>query len=594
MNVLGLKVIGHDTGAAVVSGTRVVAIAEERLNRIKHSPNMFPRLGIDYCLQNLELKDSDIDLVVIDQTGLPTQLRMLEIFKRETGDRFKDARALVINHHLAHAASAFFCSPFKESAVLVYDGTGEKFVTHLGVHATETDTLYMGSGSKLYEILKNVHIREGGHFPYTFGIGKLYEFITRYINLGEYNEGKLMGLAPYGNDSVLKKHPFDEWCREYNGHILCNSRITYPGKQLSAPGMSLKARVRRRIIALARPLVRFLAGKLTEDGLYEVEIFPEIELPKPKRTNEQLPDTYYSSVAYAAQKVFERVAVMFGLKLKNITQSENLCVAGGCGLNIDANMNFLSEVGFKNIFVQPASSDTGIPLGLALYGAHVIAGEPRFYNMESASLGRTYSEAEILDALKERASDIRFTKQPQIASKTAALIAEGKIVGWFYGGGEYGPRALGHRSIVCDARKHDMRDVLNLKVKHREPWRPFAASVLRERVSDFFEFDGSSPFMVLAANVRKEKRGSIPSVTHVDNTCRIQTVTKEANGRYYDVIRNFYELTKVPLILNTSFNLGGEPIVESPKDALRTFLATKMDYLVLEDYLVEKVKQKEV
>ncbi|MEK7614421.1 MAG: carbamoyltransferase C-terminal domain-containing protein [Patescibacteria group bacterium] len=592
MNILGVKVTGHNTGAALISGQRVVALAEERLNRIKHSSNMFPRLSIDYCLNHFGLKPADIDMVLMDQTNLRSKTRPLEIFNRETNGVFSRAKTHVINHHDAHAASAFFCSPFGEAATLVYDGTGEKFATHLGVYATETDTLYSGRNNRLYEIRKNLHLREDRFFPYTFGIGKLYSLITDYCNLGLLNEGKLMGLASYGNDSVLRAHPYDEWCREYNSHVLCNSNISYPAAPISRRIRDLKnmrPRIKHRLALFLRPVVRFMQKHLTRDGTFEVDIFPEIKLEKPKRGDEKLPDVYYSSLAYAAQKIFERVAILFGNQLKNITGSQNLCVAGGCGLNIDANMNFLDEVGFKNIFVQPASSDAGIPLGLALYGCHIIAGQPRFYEMKSASLGRSYSEAEILTALKEKAGQLVYFKSSNIAAEVAGLIAGGKIIGWFYGGAEYGPRALGHRSILCDTRRSDMRDVLNLKVKHREPWRPFAASVLEEKVGDFFEFNGKSPFMMLAANVKKDKQGKIPSVTHVDGTCRIQTLTPAVNGRYYDLVKNFYGLTQVPLILNTSFNLGGEPIVETPEDAVRTFLATKMDYLVLENYLITKL-----
>lgn len=588
MNVLGVKVAGHDTGAAILSGRSVVAIAEERLNRIKYSPGIFPRLSIDYCLNQAGLKPDDIDLVVIDQIGLPSRIKMADIFKRETGKRFAQAKIHIVNHHDAHAASAFFCSPFEEAAVLVYDGTGEKFATRLGAYATETDTLYVGANANLYQIDKILHLREGRRFPYTFGVGKLYALLSEYCGFGSFNEGKLMGLASYGDDSILKTHPYEQWCREYNGQMVCNSNIAYPGSNALHAGESILAWLRRRLIRDLRPLLRFMQRHATEDGACEVAVFPKITFTKPKRTNEPLPDHYYASVAYAAQKIFERVAIWFGIRLKRITRSENLCVAGGCGLNIDANMNFLKEAGFKNIFVQPASSDTGIPLGLALWGYHVIAGLPRTYEMKSAALGRPYGEDETLAALREAGGRITYRKSPDVATETARLIAEGNIIGWHYGGAEYGPRALGHRSIICDARQADMRDVLNLKVKHREPWRPFAASVLAERVSDFFEFTGTSPFMLLAVDVRKEKQGAVPSITHVDGTCRIQTVTPEVNGRYYDLIKNFYDLTGVPLILNTSFNLGGEPIVETPQDAVRTFLATKMDYLVLEEYIVSK------
>ena len=589
MNILGVKINGHDTGAALIFGEDVVAIAEERLNRVKHSPGMFPRLAIDYCLKKSKLKPEEIDMILIDQVNLRSGNKLEDRFKKETKNIFTKAKVHIVNHHHAHAASTFFCSPFEEAAVLVYDGTGEKFRTHLGVYATETDSLYFGNGNNFYQIHKNIHLREGRYFPYTLGIGKLYTRISEYCNFGPYNEGKLMGLAPYGNDSILKIHPYDKWCKEYNGDILCNSQIIYPDLPWRKREFDFSwPTIRRKIIIMLRPIIRIIMRRFTEDGIFEPEIFPPIKLSRPKRTNEKLPDNYYASVAYAAQKVFERVGILLGKQLKNITRSENLCVAGGCGLNIDANMNFLSKVGFKNIFIQPASSDTGIPLGLALYGYHVIEGKPRFYQMKSASMGRAYLEEEILDALTKNSQQIEYNKPENITLEVAKYIADGKIIGWFYGGSEYGPRALGHRSILCDASNKEMKDVLNLKVKHREPWRPFAASVLEERVGDYFEFNGVSPFMVMASNVREEKRDKIPSVTHVDGTCRIQTVNAKDNARYYDLLKNFDNLTGIPVVLNTSFNLGGEPIVENPEDAIRTFLATKMDHLVLDNFIVSK------
>lgn len=593
MNILGLKVISHDTGAALIKGESIVAISEERLNRIKHSPHYFPKLSIDYCLKVQELSPKDIDMVVIDQTDLPSKFKMKEIFDRETSGAFSNSKIYVINHHLAHAASAFFCSPFDEAAILVYDGAGEKFVTHTGVLATETETLYFGSGNTLNQIQKTLHLRRGKIFPYTFGIGKLYTFIsTIYLGLGQYNEGKMMGLAPYGNDSVLKMIPQEKWYTEKDGHILCNAQITFPNRKLTrriAYIRNLIPFLKRRILVSVEP-IRMIALSFGSNGLFErPRLFEKIRLPRPRRNEEdKLPDDYYSSVAYAAQFIFEKVAFLWGQKLKNITRSQNLCVAGGCGLNIDANMLFLEKVGFKRIFVQPACSDAGIPLGCALYGMHEIAKTPRFYEMKSASLGRKYKKDEIEMALEENKDKINFRKPQNLPNEVAKLIASKKIVGWFKGGSEYGPRALGNRSILCDPRDKDMKDVLNARVKHRESWRPFAASVLEDKASDFFEIKEKSPFMLLAAVVRKEKRTLIPSVVHVDNTCRVQTVSKEANGEYFELINEFYKETGIPLILNTSFNLGGEPIVESPLDALKSFLATNIDFLVLDEYLVSK------
>lgn len=601
MNVLGLKIKKHDTGAALISGGRIVAIAEERLNRVKHSRDMFPKLAISYCLDALRIKPEEVDLVVIDQTDLHSVARMKEFFLSQTGGLFARADIRVMNHHDAHASSAFFASPFADAAILVYDGAGEKFKTHLGVLAVETDTLYHGSGNRFVELQKTVHLRGAKEFPYTFGVGKLYAFLSQfYIGFGPYNEGKMMGLAPYGDDSLLKAIPPEQWFCERNGHILCNARISFPhrsvaerlgrGADFAALWRRFQNKMRMRWASFLKHLLRALQRRYDKERFAEPDFFAPIALPYPPRGDSAvaLPDRYYSSVAYAGQKILEQVAVAWGRRLKQITGSKNLCVAGGVGLNIDANKKFLDEVGFDHIFVQPGASDTGIPLGCALYGYHVILNQPRHYIMESASLGRPYGEEEILQAIERRHDKISAIREPDIATTVARLLADGNIVGWFYGGSEYGPRALGHRSILCDARRADMKDILNIKVKRRESWRPFAASVLREYMSDYFEITEESPFMLLAASVRDEKRKQVPAVVHVDGTCRIQSVTGKANGRYYNLIAAFHRITGVPLVLNTSFNLGGDPIIETPTDAIECFLKTKMDYLVLEEYLVSK------
>lgn len=595
MNVLGLKITSHDTGAALIAGHKIVAIAEERLNRVKHSYDMFPRQAIAYCLQALGVAATEIDLVVIDQVGLRSEINMREIFLRETKGAFSRAQIHIINHHDAHAASAFFASPFAESAILVYDGAGEKFATHLGVAAVETETLYRGVGNRIYPFQKTLHLRDKKHFPFTFGIGKLYAFLSQfYLGFGVYNEGKMMGLAPYGDDSLLKQIPIDHWCRDMQGYIVCNARIHIPARPLGARAASLfdfktlPQKIYLRVVLAAKSLMQKAAFALNKKYL-AAPVFDPITLPRPARTaTDTLPDRYYASVAYAGQKILEHIAILWGEKLKAITQSNNLCVSGGVGLNIDANKNFLDRVGFKDIFIQPGCSDAGVALGCALYGYHTILDQPRFYTMRSAALGRPYAEQEVLGAIEKRKDEIIVEKYADPAAEAARLVSEGNIIGWFYAGSEYGPRALGHRSILCDARRPEMADVLNNKVKHREPWRPFAASVLLEDVNIYFELDRESPFMLLAAPVRPAWRTKIPAVTHIDNTSRIQTVTHEHNGRYYDLIAAFKKITGVGLILDTSFNLGGEPIVETPDDALACFLNTQMDYLVLEQYLIRK------
>lgn len=587
MNVLGLKIIAHDTGAAVISNGRVLAIAEERLNKVKHSYNMFPELSISYCLKGFNLKPEDIDLIVIDQVDIPRRkLLMKDVFLKKMGNVFSKARIEVINHHDAHAASAFFCSPFEEAAILIYDGAGEQFESFLGVTAIETDTIYHGRGNRFYQLQKTMHFHDGEVFPHTFGIGKLYSTISaKYLDFGRYNEGKMMGLAPYGKDSILKRFPPELWYCEKEGHILCNARIRYSKARLRAWAK------KNKFLMPLRWLKEIIYQKIKMDfSKSEAGVFAPINLPRPWRVSstDKLPDDYYTDVAYAAQKILEQVAMKWAKKLKDITDSKNLCVAGGVGLNIDVNKKFIDDAGFEGLFVQPASSDTGVALGCALYGWHVLLDQPRFWIMKHAYLGSSYTEEEILSVIEKRKEDIRVRKSPDIAAETAKLIAENLIVGWFQGASEYGPRALGHRSILCSASRAEMKDILNNKVKHRESWRPFAVSILLEHVPEWLDLNIESPYMLLAAQVKEDKKRLIPSVVHVDGTTRVQSVTSKENGIYYDLISEYHKLTGIPLVLNTSFNLAGEPIIETPGDALDCFLRTKMDYLVIGNYLISK------
>lgn len=582
----------HNTGAALIAEGRIVAIAEERLNRVKYSENIFPERSIAYCLDALDIDAGDIGLVVTDWIGdreTETGTMAERFFHAKTGSRFTKARVVTINHHDAHAATAFFCSPFSEAAILVYDGHGDTFTDHRGVRVVETETMYRGDGRTIIQLRKTTHARVGNIFPYTRGIGKLYSFLSRYyIRLGSHNEGKMMGLAAYGDDRILRQFPLEKWIKNTRGELVANSNINYPRATTVTRRWSLLEMAKTTYFWLRHLVRRAFSKRAVADH----SIFQPIVLEQPARDPEidTLPDKYYSSVAYAAQKIFERFAIELGRDLRALTHAENLCVAGGCALNIDANRNFLTEVGFKDIFVQPASSDCGIALGCALWGWHVTLEQPRFWIMKSASLGRVYSSREIDESIVRVQDQIVSHVSKDVADEVAGLVAEGNIIGWFQGGAEYGPRALGNRSIICDARPKDMRDVLNARVKHREMWRPFAVSVLAERLGDWFDLQPSATtaFMLLAGEVREEKRALVPSIVHVDNTCRMQTLTKADNGVYYDLVKAFEKKTGTPLIINTSFNLGGEPIVESPQDALDTFLRADMDYLVLGERVIRR------
>ena len=593
-NVLGIKVVGHDPGAALIAGDRVIAISEERLNRVKYSTGKFPHLSIPYCLNALNLKPSDIDLVVMDCVGNHSEKDVLDIFARENTLDFSRAEIRVINHHEAHAASAFFCSPFEEAAIIIVDGTGSRVTTHHGTFV-ETETLYRGAKSEIHQIQKTLHRFYHFTYPETYGIGKLYTFVTRSIlSFGLYNEGKTMGLASYGNaQNIFTLIPKDRWMKEINGHYVCNPKITYPGQE-SITWWRLIHKPRKIIINLLVTMMQFIKEKvgsfmLRLRGQYDTPVFESFSVPFPPRQKDSpLPEKNYNDIAAVVQDIIEDIFVGLSRRAHSVTGSKNVCIAGGCGLNGVSNNKILHDKKFSEIFIQPASSDTGIPLGCALWGCHVYFNEPRNYVMNHAYLGREYTEEEILRVL-DGVKGILFKKSNAIAKETAKLIANKKIVGWFQFGSEYGPRALGARSILADPRQAQMKDTLNARVKHREMWRPFAASVLKEHANDYFELDyHESPFMLLVPKIREKMKKNLQALVHVDGTCRIQTVTKKDNSLYYDLIQAFYKETGVPLIVNTSFNLAGEPIIESPEDALRCFLSTDMDYLVVGNYIVEK------
>jgi len=491
VNVLGVKCVGHDTGAALLSNGKVVALSEERLTRKKHSPGIFPEQSIEYCLNFLNCAPADIDLIVVaEERHQVGDFDVKDIFLRRMGARFANARVESVNHHNAHAASAFFVSPFDEAAILIYDGFGEELKSHLGA-VLETETLYVGRANSFAEIHKTVHHVKNGRTPYSNGIGMVYAKVCqKYLKLGRFNEGKMMGLAPYGNDSFLKQYPFEKWVRDDGRDIVLNPLISFAPSKLGGFSGAIK-NPKKAMLLFWYGLGR-LSKKITQKATSrfrlktQEELFEEIHLNIPARSGQALPDDYYTSVAYAVQKILEEVCLRFAKKLFAITRSENICIAGGVGLNIDANRRILDESGFKHIFIQPAASDAGIPLGAALYGFHMILKQPRFFNMQSASLGRPYGDTEIRNAVETFKEKINFRKSTEASKEAAKAISENNIIGWFQGGSEYGPRALGNRSILCDARNPEMLTIVNKRVKQRELWRPFAASVLLERVNDFF------------------------------------------------------------------------------------------------------------
>ncbi len=552
MNILGIHAAGHDTGACLIAGKKICCISEERLSGKKHD-GRFPDASIRYVFNDAGLSDlNDVELIVVDCIDNAAKQSIEEIKKRG----YRGAVAPV-RHHDAHAASAFFASPFKDAAVLVADGYGSwgkdaspgetpHYLHTLQDAMIEVQSLYRGTENGITLLRRTVTTDK-----YGMGIGTFYELATLYLGFGRLEAGKVMGLSAYGNGNgkaPFKKGIFTDFC----GDLL----IETGNKKFDAP---------------------------EHRGYFGKKFFAGI----PPRTSDEPLKKGHAAIASFVQAQTEDSMLALAKYLSAMTQSPNLCLAGGVALNCLANRVILDESGFKTVYIQPASSDTGIPLGCALYGYHVLRKMPGRFFMKNAFLGRQYSKNEISRALKN-CNGIRFSCPDDALKRAGEYLAKGKIIGWFEGKSELGPRALGHRSILADPRDPKMKEKLNRHVKRRELFRPYAPSVLEENADEYFDLPVKSPFMLLSARVKEEKKSVIPAVTHVDGTARVQTVNKMENKKFYGLIHAFYSMTGVPVLLNTSFNVNGMAIVETPEDALDCFLNTKMDILILENFLVEK------
>ncbi len=549
----------HNTGAAALlddgNGVRVVAISEERLDRVKDS-SRYPDNAIKYCLRELGAEGpADCDLIVSDYIFQPkwngdriNGVRSALTFLKNTSQRLEYREQIppgdvhFLNHHMAHACSAFYPSGFDAAAVLIVDGHGTMLAPGEKASATdpsgifETQSLYAMKTGKIDTLSKTG----------VSGVGMLYAAFTQFLGFGQLQEGKTMGLAPHGAQSGLSHIKFPD---HFDGIVTDYSELA-----------NIWAK----------------KGKWVEDS----------RLIPCKNTKDQT-NEYYSRIAYEVQEETDRAMLHLAEFAKRKTGSKNLCIAGGVGLNSVANQK-ISEAGiFENIWIQPAASDTGIPLGCALYGYYHLMGGDKPWRMDNAYLGREYTTEEIREGIAKYTDQVTLEEDVDY-SRAARLLSDGKIVGWFHGACEYGPRSLGHRSILVDPRKSENKDLLNSRVKNREAFRPFAPSVILEAASEYFDLGGASPYMLLVASVRPEKRDIIPAITHVDNTARVQTVTCAENGLFYDLIHAFGELTGVPVVLNTSFNVAGEPIVETPEDAIKCFLGTEIDVLMLDNFLLQK------
>lgn len=561
MITLGLKPFGHDSCAAIaVDGKIGVASAEERFNREKHS-GKFPYNAIKFSLKEAGISDiNKVDeiAIIFDYWKLIRYLHVYGFFKffpahtktsfvgglyqakkiasikrilkEELGYR---GSIKFLDHHNCHASTVYYTSDFDSAAVLTVDGRGEKACTRI----------YSASGTEL---------KQQFQLDYPNSLGVFYTSITEYLGFKkDEDEGKIMGLAPYGSTKLVEKmrQVLDTKGKTYKLNLAFFEMQNDPSKNVSDE------------------FVRLFG---------------------PRRAKKDPLTQHHKDVARAAQALLEEAMLNLARYAKELTGEDNLCLSGGVALNSVANGRILQEKIFDNIYIYPAAGDDGACAGAALY-SYYQQNDERVFDKENQTpyLGYASNEAEILEAIKK--NKLQYKKSKNIAKDVAKLIAENKFVGWYQGRAEFGPRALGNRSIVADPRKAENKDLVNARIKFREAFRPFAPSALEEYAQDYFETDGvDSPYMILAFDVKKDKRKAIPAVTHVDGTARIQTVTKEQNERYWNLINEFYKLTGVPVVLNTSFNRMGEPIVNTPEEAINCLLGSGLDAVALGDYLIVK------
>ncbi|HUP31591.1 MAG TPA: carbamoyltransferase C-terminal domain-containing protein [Gaiellaceae bacterium] len=570
--ILGLNAYHGDAAAAlVVDGELVCAVEEERLNRVKHSAG-FPRLAARWCLEEGSIGPERLDYVAVSRdpranlhrkilraARMPTpgflKSRLANAARvRNVAHELEEALGLShgelkaevrnVEHHQAHVASAFFVSPFEEAAVLSVDGFGD-FASTMLAH---------GRGNR-FEVLDRVL------YPHSLGI--FYTAITQWLGFPKYgDEGKVMGLAPYGEPAYL-----DEMARivRLDGELF-ELDLGYFVHHTEGVDMTWDEAT-PTFGRLFSPRLERLLGPARDPGA-----------PLERK---------HEDVAASLQAMLERAYLHLLETLARRTGLENLCLAGGVALNAVANGLVRSRTSFRELYVQPAAGDSGTAVGAAFHVWNQQLGHGRGFVMDHAYTGPTFDEAAVREAIERSGLPSRRLDDDELFPYAAERIAEGEIMGWFQGRVEFGPRALGNRSIVVDPRRHDMKDILNARIKQREPFRPFAPSLLAERTGEWFEDDYPSPFMVLVYKTRADKRETIPAVNHVDDTGRLQTVTREANPRYYRLIEEFDRRTGVPVVLNTSFN-ENEPIVCTPEEALACFAKTKMDLLVLGNHVVRR------
>ncbi|MGO9272293.1 MAG: carbamoyltransferase [Terriglobia bacterium] len=591
MDILGVSCYYHDAAAALLRDGQLVAAAEEeRFSRKKHDYD-FPKHAIQFCLEAGGIRGADLDYVVFFEkpfrkfdrilasvlgtypqsykvfresmiTWLIDKLWVASTLEAELGIH-KD-QVLFSEHHLSHAASAYLSSPFDEAAILTVDGVGE--------WTTGTYGVARGNEIKLTKQME---------FPHSLGL--LYSAFTAFLGF-EVNEGeyKVMGMAPYGQPryvdkvwKVIHQHAdgsftlnLDYFCFHHSTDRTFNGRFTDLFGEPRDPKMLF----------------------FTEStGFPKYFGAPPSNLQELSRLNQ-----HYADIASSIQRVTEEVLLGMARQVHKETGLKRLCMAGGVALNSVANSRILRETPFEEIYIQPAAGDGGGAVGAALWAYNTLLGKPRAFQMNHAYWGREYSAAEISSFLKENNIPYHLIEnQDQLFDQVVERLMQGKVIGWFQGRFEWGPRALGNRSIIADARSTEMKDIVNAKIKFREPYRPFAPSVLAESAEKYFELPNATQhyparYMLYVVPVRPAQQATLPAITHVDGTGRLQTVFKDQSPRYYGLIERFGQATGVPVVLNTSFNLKGEPIVNTPANAFNTYSKSEMDCLVLGDYLVEK------
>ena len=593
--ILGISCYYHDSSVTLIDdGKIVLALQEERFSRVKHDSS-FPNKSLKYIINELNLKISNIDYIVFHEKPFLKFERLLETYvafapkvfvsfakamplwikeklfqknllfnklKKHDENYKSDKNIFFSDHHLSHAASAFFPSPFDEAVILTADGVGEWATTTVAVGKNE-----------------NLEIKKEIHFPHSLGL--LYSTFTYYtgfkVNSGEY---KLMGLAPYGNPIYEDKVKELVDIKDDGTFRLDQKYFNY------ATGLTMTN-----------------------------EKFNNLFGQKPRNPKNEKITQFHMDIAASIQKVTEEIMIKLAKAIRQEYNIKNLCLAGGVALNCVANGKILQEKIFDNIWIQPAAGDAGGSLGAALALWHIEQKKERVINssddMKGSYLGTEFNQEEIEEELKSAGATFEKLQYEDLISKTAEFLSNEKAIGWFQGRMEFGPRALGARSILGDPRSDKMQKNLNLKVKYRESFRPFAPSILREDLTEWFNINVDSPYMLLVADVSSDKkiemneeqkklfgidklnikRSSIPAVTHVDYSARVQTVNINTNKRYYDLIQKFKEKTGCPVLVNTSFNVRGEPIVNTPTDAFNCFMGTDLDYLIIGNCVLEKVKQ---